>query len=172
MDKLECQCEYLQQEGTPACAWMAPLPGISLCYQSADCWVGSQSKGCKKLWGIFFRGQSKVPMSQYPWFRKNSALFVSPCSVLIYLACLSVGTLVFKFFGVMLHFVPKVLPKKPIMFITEWKAHLVKAQLHGWDTECAFLFTTSLRLLTRVGSKLSIWPHLPQWYTSFFLSFY
>ena len=28
MDKLECQCDYLQQEGTPACAWMAPLPGI------------------------------------------------------------------------------------------------------------------------------------------------
>lgn len=60
-----------------------------------------------------------MPVSSIMLQKELSRLSALSHSVLTCLVCLSVGTLVPKFFGGMLHFVPKVLPKKPVIFLTE-----------------------------------------------------
>ena len=60
-----------------------------------------------------------MPVALFMLQKELGGLFAFSHSVLICLVCLSVGALVPKFFGGMLHFVPKVLPKKPVTFLIE-----------------------------------------------------
>ena len=60
-----------------------------------------------------------MPVSLMMLRKELGRLLALSHTVLICLVCLSVGTLVPKFSGGMLHFVPKVLPKKPIILLTE-----------------------------------------------------
>lgn len=74
-------------------------------------------------------------------------LFAFSHSVLICLVCLSVGALVPKFFGGMLHFIPKVLPEKPVTFLIEWKDRLVQTQVSWWDNRMCFSIHNMLKIV-------------------------